>query len=77
MWSSEYSFTKTEDEIKSHDASKKQHAYVKKLKGQKDTKEIFSQIKQKLKKDKDRETMACYGCSEPFNKDHKGVQSKK
>ena len=35
LWSVEYDFKKTDDEIKAHDKAEKQHADVRKLKGHK------------------------------------------
>ena len=71
LWPAECDFAKRDDEIKTHDKPERQHADVKKLRGQKETKEaakeVVSRIKPDFKKDKDQKSMAWYVCGEPFS----------
>ena len=47
LWSAEYDFKKTDDEIKAHGKVEKQHADARKLKGHKESKEITRKKLQK------------------------------
>ena len=85
MWNTEHDFKKSEEAIKALDKADKRQADMRKLRGQKEPKEVIktepadpvNRIKPDFRRDKDRKypstdrkSLACYGCGDPFSKEH-------
>ena len=78
MWNTEYDFKKSEEAIKALDRAEKWQADMHKLNGHKYHREVVkieptdsvNRIKPDFRKDNDRKNLSCYGCGDPFSREH-------